>query len=545
MEQGIFMVIQLDSEENYWKLYSDYDPEIISKIKSLRDRIWIPATNNSRGYWKVSKQYTHEDLEKLLNKDIFLCENARNTEISKIPKFTHNILFDFQVDAINRLLIKKKHILADEMGLGKSAMSICGAHHLLTNNIIEKIIIICPKSLKMQWKNEIMKWTKTTEDDICIIEGSKTKRSNLYLSNSKWMIVNYEQLRCDLPKISIHSVMIFDEASKLKNNSTKIYEIVYSAYYGMDYVWLLTGTPIENSLENFFNLINIVNHNFMKKFEFYRDYVVFDNLKLKDRTIRVPTGYTNIQDFKMKALPYYTRREKKDVASHLLPKNIEIRNIELTKEQEKIANSIYDYIEQLENESEENKGKYQLVALSLLRSIASHPQSLLESESDLAKQCYNQEARTNKIDEVRDIIDDNNGKIIIFTEFARSARILAEELKEYKPVVITGGMDSTAEIDRFKKDDSLRLLIMTNVGAYGLSIDEADTAIIYDLPWNPAVLKQKEDRIYRINSTRQKSIIYLISGIEHRIYDIIIKKQELFDNTVVPTRLISQLIKRG
>ena len=548
MYQGMFMVLKLDIDDTGWKLFSDYDPELINKIKTLLNK-------NSRSLsphekcWRISKNYSHKELEQLLGKNIDLTPNALNytnkdiQDLEFIQDFKHDKLFDFQIEGVKKLLQKRRYILADEMGLGKSAMSVTGASYLLNTGKVKCIMIICPKSLKQQWKNEIQKWTDATDEDIDIIEGSKKTREGMYFNLSKWKILNYEQLRNDIPRIHKNCVIIFDEASKLKNNNTKIYETVYGSYNDVDYAWLLTGTPIENGLDNFFNLINLLDHNFMSRREFNNEHVIFDQIDIGDREINVVAGYTNIDKFKQLALPYYIRREKKDVATHLLPKNVEIRYIDMTTEQQKMASNIYDLLEELQGD-EETKGKFQLAALSILRSIASHPQALLESDSDLAKQCYDSEASTKKIEEVRDIIEDNTGKIIIFTEFSRSARILAEELKEFNPVIITGGMDAPTEVEKFKKEEKHRLLIMTNVGAYGLSIDEADTAIIYDLPYNPAILKQKEDRIYRINSTRQKNIIYLISGVEHKVYDIIIKKQELFDSAIVPTKIMRQLVER-
>lgn len=539
--------MEIDVEDNYLSVKFPYDVQKISAVKRNKGAYW---DSNFRR-WLIPF-YTPENLKSIMDSLYvfrpFLTFKVRQklqkvTEREKKKKLlplvfqelaNASTLKDFQKKGILKTLERGSFLIADSMGLGKSASAIFVAEtrHRVYD---EKTLILCPTSLTWQWEKEILKWIPDAE--IQIISGTKKKRQALWSSLSKWNICGYESFRSDDPDVS-GLFLICDEASRLKNEKTAIFKIIMSKRNSVSDCLLLTGTPIENNLQDFWNILKFVRPNWMSRQEFYSKYCVWDKVWTgkKRGYINAITGYVNLKDFRERASPYFIRRRKEEVTD-LLPKNYEVRYVKFTKSQKEIEKMLKDNIKS-------SKDINSVLGLfQLLRVNASEPHALELSSSEVLAGIRVLEY-SNKLKEVEEIHRNNDEKIVIFTQFARVANILYSKLIHLEPVLITGEVkEKSTLIESFKNSPS-RLLISTDTLAYGHSLDEVDIVINYDLPWSLGKIMQREDRVHRISSIRQKNIITLVSGdVEKFVCDTVRKKIEI-SNKVMDNEEADNLLNR-
>jgi len=413
---GISMVVELDIENEYAMVITPYNPNIIKVIKENFTRaIWNPSiiTKSGKGAWIIPLENNDfEDIQRKLlifspilsAKASLFVKNAQEKKEKYLKAlalfnqlYTGSQLKDFQKEGIRQAIKTGSFLIADEMGLGKSTQAI----HLadIRNRIFnEKILITCPNSLKLQWKQEIEKWLPEVSDEIQIIEGQKKKRAELWNNDKKWSIVSYETLRNDKPNLSNYFI-IGDEISRCKSSKSLLYFTMERARKEASDVLLLTGTPLENSLSDFHNILNIVKPNWMSKNKFYGEYCVWDFIEVNGRDYRKIVGFKGIEEFRKEALPYFIRRTKEEVTD-LLPKNYEVRKIPLTKCQESIEYQLKTLVKGINNNTTNTFGLF-----ALLRINAAHPMALKESKSEIAKNLQI-DGGSGKIDEVKDILQE-------------------------------------------------------------------------------------------------------------------------------------------
>ncbi|MBU1173277.1 MAG: SWF/SNF helicase family protein, partial [Proteobacteria bacterium] len=266
----------------------------------------------------------------------------------------------------------------------------------------------------------------------------------------------------------------------------------------------------------------------MSSREFFSTFVIWDEVwaGAMRGNISTITGYKNFETFRNRAKDMFIRRRKEEVTD-LLPKNYELRQIDFTREQISIEHELIKRVRESEDET------MVLGLLQLLRVNASDPRALELSSSEFARG-ISVSKPSNKINEVRDICNETDCKIIVFTQFARVAELIAADLKEFRPFIVTGEeKDKDSVIQQFKADKDRRLLITTDTLAYGHSIDEADILIHYDTPYGLGEIMQREDRIHRLDSHRQKTIIYLFSGeVENHVGVLVRNKLEMYSKVV-------------
>jgi len=529
-------LLSLDLEDNCIIAKSEYNPTIIAVIKSFKRAQW----DSYNRIWRIPLEFNdiqavHSKLvtfgpicsDRVILKIKEYQENqlAKETMVSKFSEqFQDSQLKEFQKIGIVESLKKGSFLIADSMGLGKSASAIHVAY-IRNQTLNEKIIIICPSSLKNQWEREINKWIPN--QDIQIIEGSKNTRTSQWSNLKIWDICSFECFRVDKPNVS-KCFLIIDEASKLKNPNAIISKTVAAKRQEVSDVLLLTGTPLENNLQDFWNILSIIKPNWLSKQEFFSTFVIWDEIwaGATRGNIHTITGYKNFEAFRNRAKDMFIRRRKEEVTD-LLPKNYELRQIDFTHEQKLIEHQLIEKVKESENEN------MVLGLLQLLRVNASDPRALELSSSEFAHG-ISVSKPSNKINEIRDICNETDCKIIVFTQFARVAELIAADLKEYKPFIITGeDKDKDSIIQQFKADKDRRLLITTDTLAYGHSIDEADILIHYDTPYGLGKIMQREDRIHRMDSTRAKTIIYLFSGeVENHVGVLVRNKLEMYSKVV-------------
>lgn len=503
----------IDCDNNNWILSHPYEPNWVIAVKELRGRSFNP--NNKT--WVIPKLVSLEEIEEKFSGYIVnYSDRVRNSSYFLDTKNeTH--LYGYQHEDVKKALKMQRFLLGLDMGMGKTIEAIAFSKILLEAKLIDNVVVIVPKSLRHQWQHEIKKFSGY---DSVILD---TKFD--FDSEVKFYITNKERIRIIKPVFGARTAVILDEVTHMKNPKSAIYKAILAATRDTTYMLSMTGTAIENSLVDFWTILKLMYPNFISTSEFYSNYAVFDEVWNGTRYINKLIGFKNIKEFAEKAKKYYVRHTK-DELTWLLPKNYQLREIEASKEQKDIQKYLLDLVEREEN-SEKRLG-----ILQLLRTAMSETSNLNNTVSDII-QGANFKENEAKINEVKEIMDETSSKIIVFTAFTETAKTLYKHLGG---LLVTGETkNNEVVIEKFKKEPNQRLLITSDTLSYGVNLDESDVLVHYDMVWNPAKMRQREDRIHRGNSTRQKTIITLISDtwIEKRLYEVLQQKKDLADEVMI------------
>ncbi|MFC3041204.1 SNF2 helicase associated domain-containing protein [Virgibacillus xinjiangensis] len=407
-------------------------------------------------------------------------------------------------------------ILADDMGLGKTLQSIA---YIASDPGDRPHLIVAPSSVVYNWKNEFDKFVPDL--DVAVLTGNPAERRN-YLAEGTtkdvW-ITSYATLRQDIEwyrEIAFRN-LILDEAQFIKNYATKTSKAIREIKAARKFA--LSGTPIENSIEELWAIFQVVLPGLMPNQREFKQ-LPHEKISLMTR-------------------PFILRRLKDDVLKEL-PEKIESVSVsELTKEQKDLYLGYHRRLQQEAAQSMKDNGFQQnrmkiLAGLTRLRQICCHPSLFLE----------NYEGHSGKLEQlmatVRNAVD-NGKRMLIFSQFTSMHDIIKSRLEEEGVgyFYLHGGTSSKERMEmseRFNGGENEVFLISLKAGGTGLNLTGADTVILYDLWWNPAVEDQATGRAHRFGQKNVVQVIRMITEgtIEEKIYDLQQRKRELIDQVIQP-----------
>ena len=452
-------------------------------------------------------------------------ELAATLDDSEIGSVLKTKLYPYQVEGIRFAFGAGRALIADEMGLGKTVQAIGTAELLKAHSMATSALIVCPTSLKYQWKREIERFT---DSDVTVVEGVHTHRRELYAAPTFYKIVSYHTLANDIKTLgNLHAdVLIMDEVQRLKNWNTQIAQAARRV--DSDYAVVLSGTPLENKLDELYSVMQFVDQYALGP---YHEFV--DRTTISSPTGKV-TGYRNLNEVGERLKGCMLRRRKADVSLQLPSRSDQMLYVPMTKEQQAIHDECRSIVAQLAMKWQrhrflsEKDRKRLLLTLSQMRMVC-------DSTYILDQRSRYDTKVAEAVQLVRDAIDNGNDKVVIFSQWERMTRIVGEELEregigyEY----LHGGVPSAkrgAMTERFASDPTTHVFLSTDAGATGLNLQCVSVIINLDLPWNPAVLEQRIARIYRIGQRRPIQVINLISAdtIEERMLSTLNFKSGLF-----------------
>ena len=420
-------------------------------------------------------------------------------------------------------------ILADEMGLGKTLQAIGTAQLLYREGFISSVLIVCPTSLKYQWKREIKTFIGA---DALVIEGSQPVRQKLYNGPEVYKIVSYNSLNNDIKAAGSLSadMVIMDEVQRLKNWDTQIARSARRVK--SDYSLILSGTPLENKLEELYSIVQLVDQYCLGP------YYAFRQEHIQTTESGKVIGYKGLNEVGAMVKSILLRRRKADVSIQLPERMDKNLFVPMTKEQRALHDEYKDMVARIVFKWQkthflsETDRRRLLTGLSMMR-MACDSTFILDQKS----------RHDTKVDEVLNIIQDifsaGDEKVVIFSGWERMTRLIAGELDmlgiSYSN--LNGSVPSAKRkdlIDRFTDDPSVRVFLSTDAGATGLNLQSASYVINLDLPWNPAVLEQRIGRIYRMGQKRNIQVINLVSigTIEEQMLAKLKFKTDLFDGVL-------------
>lgn len=410
-------------------------------------------------------------------------------------------------------------ILADDMGLGKTLQSIMFIVSVLPEirQHHKPVLVVCPSSLVYNWLNELAKFSPQVL--VKLIEGDKGQRAALLkdISEVDVVIVSYSLLRMDMNSYqskSFHTI-IFDEAQAFKNPASKTAKAVKALR--ADNRFALTGTPIENSVDNLWSILN----------------VVFPTL-LPERKMFKSLAH---QTIKKLVNPFILRRLKEEVLLELPEKMELVLTSDLLPEQKKLyaaylAKLKVETLEHLNKETfQQNKLKI-LAGITRLRQICCHPALFVEGYTGSSA----------KFEHVIKIVQEcysSKRRILIFSQFTAMLTLIGRELHRQGVVYFyldgsTPAAERVTLCERFNAGEGDVFLISLKAGGTGLNLTGADTVIHYDLWWNPAVEQQASDRAYRMGQKNNVQVMKLIAKgtIEEKINELQEKKKNLIQAVI-------------
>lgn len=442
-------------------------------------------------------------------------EKTLDREVDYSP-YSHRPPMEHQKIAIEKLLANNKFILADDMGLGKTTSTVIAS----LESDIKKVLIVCPASLKINWKREIELYS---DENVLIVEGKK------WGSTFKYYIINYDILKnfhttentedSDAYKIILNEgfdLAIVDEAHYISNSQAQRTKLLNDILAKIPRVWLLTGTPMTSRPINYFNLLKIVNSPLTLNWKSYvLRYCKGYQFRVGGRKIWNTSGASNLDELREQTKAVVLRRMKTDILD--LPEKI-ISPIWL-----ELKNSFYDdELTEFLRISKENRKKESLtVTLNRLMKL----RQLIAIE---------------KVDHTCELIDkvlEQGRKVIVFTNFTMSLDMIYEKYGK-KAVVLDGRMSKDRRqqsVDRFQNEDKVKVFIGNiKAAGVGITLTAADTVIFNDLSFVPADHSQAEDRAYRYGQKNSVLVYYPVfeNTIEMTIYNILQKKKEIIDQVM-------------
>ena len=440
-----------------------------------------------------------------------------------VPSSFKATLRDYQQEGVNWLSFLDRlglgGCLADEMGLGKTVQILAHLERLRVKNRRRHLIIV-PKSLVYNWKNEAHKFCP--EMKVLTYEGTKDQRKKILESEFDLLICTYGIIRNDIHDLdeTFFDTVVLDEAQHIKNGQSITAKSVMLLNSKQRFI--ATGTPVENSLAELFSLFKFLSPKIFGTKKITRENLIDGNESV----------VTNI----LKGLrPLILRRLKKDVLKELPEKSESILTVQLGPEQRKIYQDLKEhYRSKLMDKVEKfgiKKSKIHILeALLRLRQAACHPGLINPNYKNSSS------AKLDALMEKLNIIRQTKEKVLVFSQFTQFLKLLETRLNDESiEYCYLDGQTNNREkvVEEFKSSSKkVVFLISLKAGGYGLNLTEANYCFLLDPWWNPAVEGQAIDRMHRIGQFKKVFAYKLLSEntIEEKIIALQDKKKKLMDD---------------
>ncbi len=432
-----------------------------------------------------------------------------------------------------------RSILADDMGLGKTIQGIGTAELLAQLAGISRVLVVCPASLKSQWRSEILRFS---DRDCQIVVGKAQDRAAHYSNNAFFTICNYEQVLRDVTHIERNhwDLIILDEGQRIKNWEAKTSQLIKTLR--SPFALVLSGTPMENRLDELYSVIEFIDERRLGPgFKFYKQHRVVDE---RGKVL----GYRNLAQLREKLKPVLLRRTRASVLKELPPRSTEIIRITPTQEQEDTHGTHMRVVSSIVS-------KPFITEMDLLRLQKALLMCRMSADSTVLVDKQTP-GYSSKLDITDDLLarlgSEDECKCVLFSEWTTMLGLIEEQLKAHGIgyVRLDGSVPQQkrgALVKQFEEDDKCRFFLATNAGSTGLNLQFANTIINVDLPWNPAILEQRIGRVHRMGQTRPVQVYILVTTgtIEENLLATLAAKHELsnaaldFDSEIDQVDLVS------
>ena len=440
-------------------------------------------------------------------------------DLVKVP------LFPYQLRGALFAAGRGRVVLADDMGLGKTIQAISAAELLRRRRGIRKVLVIAPASVKYQWKTEIERFSDLS---VQVIDGKTRKRKRLYGEPRFFNLINYELVLNDLDLIQAlePDLIVLDEAQRIRNWETQTARSVKQLK--SRYAIVLTGTPLENKLEELYSVVEFVDGRLLgPAFRFLKDHVDTDE---KGKLL----GYRGLHSIHERLAPVLLRRTRAEVLKQLPERTDQVFRVPMTPEQ---AEPYWEQSEILSRLMRKWEQQGWLSEVDTRRMMC-----CIQNMRMLCNSTFLFDKETNhspKLDEFREIIREltveEGRKVVVFSEYERMTRLAGEVLSDLgiEFASLHGGVPTPQRgslMQRFREDPKCMVFLSTDAGGVGLNLQAASAVINFEPPWNPARLEQRIGRVHRMGQAQPVQVVHMLTegSIEQRVWDTMRLKRALF-----------------
>ena len=477
----------------------------------IPDKVWVEKLlcDTEKAFHIWGRVFETEEFHDFwLPKAAIIKDNSVKDVVIDYEKYSHRPPLQHQKESIQKLVENKKFILADDMGLGKTTSTIIAA--LETG--AKKILIICPATLKINWKREIENYS---DRSIFISEG-KT-----FSTEHDFVIINYDIIKNfhDTKKKDESQVIaanfdlvVVDEAHYIKNPTAQRTKLINDIAKNVDRLWLLTGTPMTSRPMDYFNLLHLIESPVAKNWMAYAiRYCSGYQFNVGGRKVWNVTGSSNLEELRDRTTGLVLRRLKENVLD--LPEKI-ITPVYLrlkSKSYEEVMGEYYDWYDK--NPEESKSLTVQFTKLTKIRQIIA-------------------DEKISQTIELAENIVEQDKKVIIFCNFTDSLNKICEHFGK-AAVKVDGSMSKAQRqhsVDSFQENDKVKVFVGNiKAAGVGLTLTAGEAVIMNDLSFLPSDHAQAEDRAYRYGQKNNVLVYYPIfeNTIEGIIYDILNNKKQV------------------
>ena len=477
----------------------------------IPQKVWVEKllAEKDKAYHIWGKVWESEHLHDFwLPKASIIKDNTVKDVVISYDKYSHRPPLSHQKEAIQKLVENKKYILADDMGLGKTTSTIISA----LESGAKKVLIICPATLKINWKREIENYS---DKSIYIAEGKH------FSTEHDFVIINFDILKnFHDPKKKDDSeilranfdLVIIDEAHYIKNAQAQRTKLINDIVKRVDRLWLLTGTPMTSRPIDYYNLLSLVDSPVAKNWMAYViRYCSGYQFKVGARKVWNVMGASNLDELRDRTGNTILRRLKEDVLD--LPDKI-ITPVYLrlkSKDYEELMGEYYNWYEK--NPDESKSLTVQFSKLTKVRQVIANEK--ISQTIELAENILEQDK-----------------KVIIFCNFTDSLNQLVQHFGK-SAVKVDGSMSKQERqfsVDQFQENEKIKVFVGNiKAAGVGLTLTAAEAVIMNDLSFLPSDHAQAEDRAYRFGQKNNVLVYYPIfeNTIEGAIYDILNNKKQV------------------
>jgi len=412
-------------------------------------------------------------------------------------------LLPYQLDGIAFAVGAGRVVLADDMGLGKTIQGIGVAELLRREAGIVRVLVVCPATLKSQWRSEIHRFS---DRDCQLVLGKAAERARQYDNGCFFTVCNYEQVLRDI--LAIEKVgwdlIILDEGQRIKNWEAKTSRIIKGLR--SPFALVLSGTPLENRLDDLYSVVEFIDDRRLgPAFRFFNRHRVVDEKGFV-------LGYKNLSELRKRLKPILLRRTRSSVMRDLPPRSTEVVRIAPTDEQSELHGANLRIVSSIVR-------KPYISEMDLLRLRKALLMCRMSADSTFLvdKKAPGYSTKLETLDDLLgSLLAEDDRKIVLFSEWTTMLGLIEGLIEKHGVdyVRLDGSIPQKQRqplVQRFQEDQSCRLFVTTNAGATGLNLQAANTVINVDLPWNPAVLEQRIARAHRMGQKRPVQVFVLVT----------------------------------
>jgi superfamily II DNA or RNA helicase len=453
--------------------------------------------------------------------------------LSPVPKDIQVSLHKYQVEGVGWLeRLRRMHlsgILADDMGLGKTVQAITALTQYSLDGGKNPSLVVCPTSLLYNWKEELSRFSPKLK--VLVVDGTPAQRKKLISKTTSHhvIITSYSLLQKDIEAYATYhfGYAILDEAQHIKNRGTR--NAKSAKLVRAEHRLILTGTPIENSLEELWSLFDFLMPGLLSSYE-----------RFVERYLRptAATGKPALETLSRKVAPFILRRMKEDVLDDLPPVTETVYYCTLSSVQRQLyqsyAASAREELSRLvQKEGFERVQIHVLATLTRLKQICCHPAIFAKERAE-----EGDSAKYDMMLELLGSLIEGKHKTVIFSQYTQMLKIMREDLERLgiRFAYLDGSTKNRLEVVKSFNEDPriLVFLVSLKAGGTGLNLVGADAVVHFDLWWNPAIQEQATDRVHRIGQERPVSSLKLVSlgTIEEKVLELQRRKKGLVKQVV-------------